>query len=67
MNLAEIEQIVFANKPLSVSSQEQNTILESYNFLKDFSKDMGYNGVTCTDPFILKVLLNATFKDKEDE
>ena len=45
MNLAEIEQIVFANKPLSVSSQEQNTILESYNFLKDFSKDKIIYGI----------------------
>ena len=45
MNLAEIEQIVFANKPLSVSAQEQNTIFESYNFLQNFTKDKIIYGI----------------------
>ncbi len=45
MTLSEIEQIVFANKPLSVSSQEQNTILESYDFLNNFSKDKIIYGI----------------------
>lgn len=46
MQLAEIEGILFENKPLVVAPEVRQRMEESFNFLKEFSKDKIIYGIT---------------------
>lgn len=45
MQLAEIEEVLFENKPLSVSSEIKKRIAESHQFLMEFAKDKVIYGI----------------------
>ncbi|MCR4681551.1 MAG: aromatic amino acid ammonia-lyase [Bacteroidales bacterium] len=46
MQLIDIERILFENKPLEVSADVKKRMLDSFNFLKAFSKDKVIYGIT---------------------